>query len=76
MVQWLEHLLPPAEPRRSISGFCVILFAVFPDLSDRDENVTVVTKLPFLGGSLSGKRDPLQRDADSLLQPHLSRYQE
>ena len=29
-----------------------------------------------MGGSLSGKRDPLERHADSLLQPHFSRYRE
>ena len=76
MVQQLEQLLPPAELQCSISELCGILFTMFPGLSDRDEVVTVVTKLPFLGGSLNGKRDPLQQDADSLLQSHLSRYQE
>jgi hypothetical protein len=35
-----------------------------------------VTKFPFMGGSLSGKRDLLERHADSSLQPHFSRCRE
>jgi hypothetical protein len=41
----------------------------------RDENVTIVTKFPFAGGSLGGKRDLLEHHADSLLQPHFLRSQ-
>ena len=41
-----------------------------------DENVTIVTKFPFWGGSLGGKCDILERHADPLLRPHFSRYQE
>ena len=41
-----------------------------------DENVTIVTKFPFWGGSLGGKCDTLERHADPLLRPHFSRYRE
>ena len=41
----------------------------------RDENVMIVTKFPFWGGSLGGKCDTLERHADPSLRPHFSRYQ-
>jgi hypothetical protein len=40
-----------------------------------DENVTIVTKLPFTGGSLSGGRDLLVQHADFLLRLRFATYQ-
>jgi len=41
-----------------------------------DNRVTIVTKFPFMGGSLGGVCDLLVQHADSLLRLHFSRYQE
>jgi len=40
------------------------------------ENVTLVTKFPYMGGSLSGGRVLTAQHADLLLRPHFSRYHE
>ena len=45
-------------------------------LQTRDDNVTYVTKFPFMGGSLSRNRDLLERHADLLPQLHFIRYHE
>ena len=45
-------------------------------LQTRDENVTDVTKFPFMGGSLSRNRDLLERHADLSPRPHFIRYHE
>jgi len=37
-----------------------------------DKSVTIASKFPFLGGSLSGERDILARRADSLLRSQFS----
>ena len=42
----------------------------------RDDNVTYVTKFPFMGGSLSRNRDLLERHADLSPQLHFIRYHE
>ena len=45
-------------------------------LQTRDENVTNVTKFPFMGGSLSRNRDLLERHADLSPRLHFIRYHE
>ena len=65
-------------PSRALTfkfGALLFFFAAFPKSLDCDKNVTIVTKFPFSGGSLSGGCDPPKRDADLLLQSHFSRYQ-
>jgi hypothetical protein len=42
----------------------------------RDESVTIVTKFPFTGGSLSGGRDLLVQHTDFLLRLRFATYQE
>ena len=43
-------------------------------LQTHDENVTNVTKFPFMGGSLSRNRDLLERHADLSPRLHFIRY--